>query len=70
MPAATVPKGVIHHEPCHRDRQRRFVPGGRAQFPQFIKVVAGNIHMGSPGDRTQHAARGDAHGWSVGVTGG
>ena len=75
MPAAT-PRGsgrvirVIDHQPGHGDGQRRLVPGGGAQLPQFIEAVTGNVHMDSPGDPAQHGARGDAHGCPVGVLGG
>ena len=30
---------VIHHQPGHADGQRRLVPGGGAQLPQFLEAV-------------------------------
>jgi hypothetical protein len=54
----------------HTDGQRRLVPGGGAQLPQFLEAVTGHFHMDPKGGPAQHGARGDTHGCPFGVIAG
>ena len=41
--AAAGVEQVLHHQPRHADGQRRLVPGGGAQLPQFVEAVTGHV---------------------------